>query len=243
MPGFLKKLKEYEESNLEESLKKLFLKFDESLLSQEAQKELKELREQIENNASTGLRKRSDEEEEEDDEDDGGEDGVSENKSKKKKKNEGDEEEDEEDEEYDENIDDDNEEENVAKLYDEATMPLEEVLKRYSSTENKVKKALKKKGLLKQTVGHPSPMIVAAGSSGSTSKLKKKQHLATPLNDLDDNNESKVERKPLDFQKQEEEDISEIKKNGGQLNELGESVNSTVQNHEQDYDEASNLVN
>jgi hypothetical protein len=235
MPAFLKKLKEYEESNLEDSLKKLFLKFDESLLTQEAQKELKELREQIENNASDGFRKKTD---------DGDEDDAEKTPTKKKKNGEkdidDDEEEEDEDEEDNESVDDENDDENVAKLYDEATMPLEEVLKRYSSTENKVKRALKKKGLFKQTLGRPSPMIVAAGSSGSTSKLKKK--LAATSDDLDSNGESKEERKPLDFQKQEEEDISEIKKNGGQLNELGESVNSTVQNHEQDYDEASNLV-
>lgn len=236
MPDFLRKLKEYEESNLEESLKRLFLKFDESLLSQEAQKELKELREEIENSASVGFKKKSEDDEEVDDAD-------VETNPKKKKKNENNQDEDDDEEDGSENIDDDNEEENVAELYDEATMPLEEVLKRYSSTENKVKKALKKRGLLKQTVGHPSPMIVAAGSSGSGSKLKKKSHLTTSLDELDNDDESKEEKKPLDFQKQEEEDISEIKKNGGQLNELDESVNSTVQNHEQDYDEASNLVN
>ena len=136
MPAFLRKLKEYEESNLEDSLKRLFLKFDESLLSQEAQKELKELREEIENNASVGFKKKSEDDEE-----------VETNPTKKKK-NENNQDEDDDEEDGSENIDDDNEEENVAKLYDEATMPLEEVLKRYSSTENKVKKALKKKGLI-----------------------------------------------------------------------------------------------
>ena len=184
-----------------------------------------------ENQSSNGLKQVEDK-----DEDDEEEIAAKNEKTPTKKKKmtvNGDNENDDNDdnEEGDDQIDDE-EDENVAKLYDEATMPLEEVLKRYKNTENKVKKALNKKGILKQNLGRPSPMITAAGSSSSASKLRKKQ-----LEEEDD-----VERRPLDFQKQEEEDISEIKKNGGQGNESIEDINSSVQNHEQDYDEASNLV-
>jgi serine/threonine protein phosphatase PrpC len=244
LPDFLKQLKEYENSNLEDSLKKLFLKFDESLLTPEAQKELKDLREEIETKASNCFKKQNDKEEENEEEEedaqtltdeDEAEDKVldSEDKTPSEQTQEADE---------DDPIDDDGE--NVAKLYDEATMPLEEVLKRYSNTENKVKKALKKKGILKQTVGRPSPMINAAGSSGSGSNLKRKNLLISALNDLDndeENGESGGDKQPLDFKTQEEEDISEIKKMSGLVDEMDQEINSSIQNHEEDYDEASNL--
>ena len=105
-------------------------------------------------------------------------------------------------------------------------MPLEEVLKRYSNTEQKVKKALKKKVILKPG---PSPMISKDSSKGSSSR----KHLA----------EQKLPNQTaVDFQKQEEIDINEIKFNSGGCIANGSSALSTSNNHEQDFDEASNLV-
>jgi hypothetical protein len=129
-------------------------------------------------------------------------------------------------------------------LYDEATMPLEEVLKRYKKTENKVKKVLdnKKSGGISASAKpyHPSPNI--SGSSSSMS-AKRKQRLKDALDAYGVIEESKlaasgpIKPPPItssaDFQKQEELDINEIKKN---------SLVLDAENHEQDYDEASNLV-
>ena len=220
------------------------------MLTPEAQKELKELREEIENKASNGHKKEGDKDDEEEDDDEDEDENEEEEEGEGEKENVENtpvkkKEVKQEAERIDDDEDEENDEENVAQLYDEATMPLEEVLKRYSSTENKVKKALKNKGIFKQTVGRPSPMIAAAGSSGSTasssSKLKKKQ-LKSSLDDADTKDVEAGDEKPLDFQKQEEEDICEIKKNGTLVNDSSENVNSSAQNHEQDYDEASNLV-
>lgn len=121
LPDYLKTLDQYKTGNLEEALKTLFLKFDESLLSAEAEKILKDLQEKGDST--------KDEEEEEDgddtEEDADNEEDEKENKEKtdipiKEYTNEAD------------------------ALVDEACMPLEEVLKRYSNTEKKVKKVLKK---------------------------------------------------------------------------------------------------
>ena len=207
LPDYLKSLDEYKNLNLEESLKKLFLKFDESLLSEKAQKELKDLKEMI----NTSMKKVNEEDEEEEEEE--GDEAKEESGS----------------DEAEEQEDPENE---AAQLYDEATMPLEEVLKRYASTESKVKKALRKKGVLKPG---PSPMITAARSSSH--KHKKKHH--------EEGEAAAEECKPItaaEFQKQEERDIDEIKKNGTLNEEIGEMINSSDNNHEQDYDEASNLV-
>jgi hypothetical protein len=196
LPHFFKNLEEYKNGNYEEALKKLFLKFDESLLTPEAQKELQCLRDTVTANGSM-----------KDEQEEGNEiKGVEE---------EGDEDNEEEEEE--------NAEIEAAKLYDEACMPLEEVLKRYASTECKVKKALKKKGLIK---AGPSPMI----ASRTTNKT------ASETGQSAQTNEAKVEEPVVaaDFAEQEELDIDEIKRNS-------KTVIATNA-HEQDYDEASNLV-
>lgn len=177
----MKHLDEFLSGNYEEALKKVFLKFDESLLTPEAQKELKDLREI--NSRKTSIK---------DDEEEAKVDDV-------KEAGQGDEEE----------TPPDDYASEAAKLYDEATMPLEEVLKRYSNTENKIKKALRKKGVLKPG---PSPCVTAAASS----RLKDK-----PISSA------------AEFQEQEEIDINEIKKNS--------KIDDESLNHEQDYDEASNL--
>lgn len=115
LPEFLKKLEDYTNGNFEEALKKLFLKFDESLLTPEALNELKELRDMSSEKSSL-----KDEKEE-----NGHVSGDSENDEEPEYENE------------------------AAQLCDEATMPLEEVLKRYTRTENKMKRSLKKKGIIR----------------------------------------------------------------------------------------------
>lgn len=123
-------------------------------------------------------------------------------------------------------------------------MPLEEVLKRYKKTENKVKKILdnKKSGGISASAKpyHPSPNI--SGSSSSMS-AKRKQRLKDALDAygvIEEAASGPIKPPPItssaDFQKQEELDINEIKKNSLVL-DAGEA-----ENHEQDYDEASNLV-
>ncbi|RNA30398.1 phosphatase 1G [Brachionus plicatilis] len=115
LPQFLKNLEDYSKGNLEEALKSLFLKFDESLLTPGALQELKELRDLSSRKTSV-----KDEKEE-----NGAESAKSENDEEPEYENE------------------------AAQLYDEATMPLEEVLKRYTKTENKMRRTLKKKGLIR----------------------------------------------------------------------------------------------
>ena len=123
LPAYLKTLDEYKKGELVDALKALFLKFDESLLSEKAEKELRELQEGSVH-----------------------EDETSENGNNNKK----DSDEDEEEEETDSETDKENNKKKTAKkeyvneadaLCDEACMPIEEVLKRYSNTEKKVKKA------------------------------------------------------------------------------------------------------
>jgi len=205
LPEFLKTLDEYEKGNLEEALKKVFLKFDESLLSESAQKELKEIKDTIsrETSLKNGKNRKDDNDNEEERENENGED----------------------DEEDDDNDSEQKEEDEAAQLYDEATMPLEEVLKRYSKTENKVKKALRKKGLIKKSDS------AETDDAAATSSTKSKKN-------SENSNNSETDETPVDFQKQEEIDINEIKNNG----HFDENQSSTsIQNHEQDYDEASNL--
>ena len=115
LPEFLKKLEDYTSGNLEEALKNLFLKFDESLLTPEALNELKELRDSSSRKSSVKG----------ENEENGHVSGNSENEEEPEYENE------------------------AAQLCDEATMPLEEVLKRYSRTEKKMKRSLKKKGLIR----------------------------------------------------------------------------------------------
>ena len=97
-PLTLKTLDEYKNNDLEESLRKGFLKFDELLLDGNVQKELKHIAGTI-----------SDEEP------------ANEGKEKK---------------------DDDDGKSEVENLYDEATMPIEEVLKRYTKTRKRVETQL-----------------------------------------------------------------------------------------------------
>lgn len=210
LPEYLKNLEEYANGNLEEALKNVFLKFDESLLSPEAQKTLKELKDLVSQKNSVKANKSDNEEEEEEEdeeEEDAGEE-VGEDDAKDEK-------------EYASEAD---------QLYDEATMPIEEVLKRYSNTQYRMKKALRKKKFAESQ----AEQSTSASSSGS--KSAKKKPLAEDLDNNDSSSSSKA--KPVDFQKQEELDINEIKKNSS-----GETVTSSnaTNNHDQDYDEASNL--
>jgi len=211
LPAYLKTLDEYKKGELVDALKALFLKFDESLLSEKAEKELRELQEgsvhedETSENGNNNNKKDSDEDDEEEEEETDSETDKENNKKKPAKK------------EYVNEAD---------ALCDEACMPLEEVLKRYSNTEKKVKKALKKNA---NTTTHTmSPAINAAGSSRKKSKLANQNN----------NNEAEVPKSANDFNQQEELDITEIKKNGN----LDEETNGTNQQNENDFDEASNLV-
>ncbi len=199
LPNYLKSLDEYKRGEFEDALKKLFLKFDESLLSPESQKELSEIRDMVSKNNSI-------------------KEGGEEKKDDAKEENDM-----EEDVEYEdeEKVGSATYQSETDALYDEACMPLEEVLKRYSSTECKVRKALRKKGVIKPG---PSPMITAPGSSSITCIETRRNLLA----------EDATPKKPVDFAKQEELDINEIKQNSHEV--------CSLPHDPQEYDEASNLV-
>lgn len=208
LPDFLKKLEEYEKNDLEAALKKLFLKFDESLLSDNAIKELTAIRDKCSKEGSL-----ADEEATE----------------SKDVKNESAEKTDEQNDSAEQNVDCDNIKSETAALYDEACMPLEEVLKRYTSTEKKMKKALDK--TKSANSASLSPMLNAPGSSaGKKSRLnliaENKVMPTTPL----------PKKSAAELDKQEEIDIKEIKQNG-HVELDGSEVNCEL-----DFDEASNLV-
>lgn len=211
LPDFLKTLEEYEKNDLEAALKKLFLKFDESLLSENATKELTAIRDKCSKEGSL----------------------VDEASETKEVKNESAEKSDEDEAESSEqkassvkpNEDCDNIKSETAALYDEACMPLEEVLKRYTNTEKKMKKVLDKtKSANSATL---SPMLNAPGSSASKkSRLNRDKVIpTTPL----------PKKSAAELDKQEEIDIKEIKKNG-HVELDGSEVNCEI-----DFDEASNL--
>lgn len=106
-------------------------------------------------------------------------------------------------------------------------MPIEEVLLRYKKTQIRTKKALELKKLI------PSPNI-----SGANKRLQRIKHVNGENGG--DAGEKVVLKTSDDFQKQEEIDINEIKKNSAvDADDTSESMSK----HEQDYDEASNLVN
>ena len=225
LPEMLKSLPEYQSGKLEEALRSVFLKFDESLLSEQAQKELRELRDLTSKKTSIFREDEEDEEEER----------VTEKKSDCKKKkptaaDQGDENEQEEGEEEEDESESKVKYANEAdQLYDEATMPIEEVLKRYSKAENKMKKILKESAGSAVKFGL-SPMLSAAGSS----KLKEKRGLRSDDSTVTPPAAPLHPSSTADFQKQEEIDISEIKKNSANPDEQHLST--------QDIDEASNLV-
>jgi protein phosphatase 1G len=213
LPEYLKTIDEYLKGDYPEALKKLFLEFDASLLTPEALKELMKLREDLSQKSSVKSSptkketKTEDikEEEEEEEEETATTDKEPQSKDEKDYKNEAD------------------------ALYDEATMPLSEVLKRYSSAETKVRNALANKGIL-------SPVIHAAGSSKALSNLKRRR-------ETEDDAFKQQDTKPADFKEQEELDIKEIKEEATN-GPIDTSTNTSQPNpHEQDYDEASNLVN
>ncbi len=208
LPKYLKSLDEYKRGQFEEALKKLFLKFDESLLTPESQKELSDIRDMVSKNNSVKAA---------DDQKNPAEAAIEE----------------EEDMEEDDIVYEEGEKVGGATyqsetdaLYDEACMPIEEVLKRYSSTECKVRKALRKKGVIKPG---PSPMITAPGSSSTTTCIETRRNLLAEEDGI-------TPKKPLDFAKQEELDINEIKQNSHPEGDL-----STIPHDPQEYDEASNL--
>jgi hypothetical protein len=204
----LKTLEEYERNDLEAALKTLFLKFDEKLLSEEALKELAQIRDpESDNESETPILKldevKSDQAE---DESESESTGATEQKSAKP-----------------DSATIDSIVSETAALYDEACMPLDEVLKRYANTERRVKKALNKNSLKEANSAHLSPMIAAPGSSASRkSRLKPSEIQTTP-------------KSAAELDKQEEIDITEIKKNGHA------DLNGEV-NCELEFDEASNLV-
>lgn len=106
-------------------------------------------------------------------------------------------------------------------------MPIEEVLLRYKKTQIRTKKALELKKLI------PSPNI-----SGANRRLQRIKHV-NGENGGDGGEEKVVLKTSDDFQKQEEIDINEIKMNSAvDADDTSESMSK----HEQDYDEASNLV-
>lgn len=216
LPAFLKTLEEYEKNDLEAALKKLFLKFDESLLTENAMKELTVMRDD---------ESVADEEEEQEK----NKEATTENLVKKAETDENEAEPKQPDSTTD-NCDDE-----TAQLYDEACMPLEEVLKRYTNTEKKVKKSLEKNNLKGANSAHLSPMITAPGSSAAR-KSRIKRHLKTSQSE-----DEKLQTTPpppakskAELDQQEEIDISEIKKNGS-VEQNGD------ENCELDCDEASNL--
>lgn len=215
LPEFLKKLEEYKKGEYEEALRQLFLKFDAYLLTSEAQTELAALRK-----SANGMSSVNGDEPEVTDvksEENGPEDGqvVCEQQDSEQE---------------------DDEENEAAALYDEATMPLEEVLKRYTNTEDKVRKMLKKKGLVR---AGPSPMISAPKSQKTSQESGlARRNLDTEVNNCGSSDQHDfLEPQVPDFVKQEELDISEIKKNS-----KADIILSSGNPHEQDYDEASNLV-
>lgn len=198
LPEFLKTIEEYSKDDIEAALKKLFLKFDESLLSEKALDELMRMRDTVSGQSSLH-----------ENEEPAGEEPAAASGKATESENDvveqkpsgkqiaaaaG--------EAADTIVSE------AAVLYDEATMPLEEVLKRYASTEKKMNKALTKNHLKNAKSAHLSPVI----------KTKQVRLTAAELD------------------KQEEIDITEIKKNGNQL------LDGSDANCELDYDEASNLV-
>lgn len=198
LPEFLKTIEEYSKDDIEAALKKLFLKFDESLLSEKALEELMKMRDTVSGQSSVHENEEANEEaavansdKAESDKDD-----AVEQKTSSKKISDA------ASEAADTIVSE------TAALYDEATMPLEEVLKRYASTEKKMNKALTKNHLKNAKSAHLSPVI----------KTKQVRLTAAELD------------------KQEEIDITEIKKNGNVL------LNGSETNCELDFDEASNLV-
>ena len=219
MPAFLKNLDEYQRNELEQALKTLFLKFDESLLSAEAEKELKDMRDACSNKTSI----KQDEEEDRDEElkeeveeeDTESEDSSVKNDATTQKVSEP---------KSDEIVSE------TAQLYDEACMPLEEVLKRYKSTQKKVKKALNKNHLVNGQKPGLSPMISAPGSTASRNLRSKK---LLELTEDKQKTPPPPAKSAAELDQQEELDITEIKKNGHL---------DGNQNYEQDFDEASNLV-
>jgi protein phosphatase 1G len=128
LPSTLKTLDEYKNNDFEETLRKGFLRFDELLLDENVQKELKVI-------AGT----MSDEEADGDD---------------AKNKKEG-----------------DDEKSEVENLYDEATMPIEEVLKRYSKTKKRVEaKMNENREKLGLTESHEVPDAEKPCASASNEK-------------------------------------------------------------------------
>lgn len=133
-------------------------------------------------------------------------------------------------------------------LYDEATMPIEEVLKRYNRVRTKAKRAMHKK-LLKANGGKP---IMPSPNISKRRPQQQEQHNEEQSNGNGcavDGTVAKLKTND-EFKKQEEIDISEIKKNSVADATVGSAtstaaVNSSsasLTNHDQDYDEASNLV-
>ncbi len=145
----LKTLDEYKTGNIEEALRKAFLKFDALLISEEARKELNLIAGNSEPNSDN------------------------EDKNVEKKK---------QDEQTEgakvESEEEDNERNEVEKLYDEATMPLMDVLKRYTKTKKRVKKQLNanrvKLGLepLKTNEGEESNDAVSETEGSSSKKVE-----------------------------------------------------------------------
>jgi hypothetical protein len=127
LPEYLKTLEEYSKGDLEEALKKLFLKFDASLITESAQKELTLIRDmncKKESEKSGGDNKEDANETEsetdvEKNDDEHSDEKIKKQESKNEKNNN--------DIDKDDDEDDDDEANETAKLYDEATMPLEEV--------------------------------------------------------------------------------------------------------------------
>lgn len=219
LPQFLKTLDEYKTNNIEEALKQLFLKFDESLLGEEVLKELAQIRDPDNEDEEESIHSEVEDKSQsvESKSDTGAENGSISDSEATEQKSSG-------KSESTAAADGDNIASETAALYDEACMPLEDVLKRYSNTEKKMKKVLdknKRKDLKNANTAHLSPMISAAGSSKRTLKA---QDVTPPA------------KSAAELDKQEEIDITEIKKNGhGELNGSSEA------NCELDFDEASNL--
>lgn len=129
-------------------------------------------------------------------------------------------------------------------------MPIEEVLKRYRKAETRTKKALDK-AQIKPVMPSPNISGAARRKAQQTSRLATSENGASGCCGGGENGGGVVvslvseEKKVVelktskDFQKQEEIDINEIKKNSSIL---GDEANESMTNHEQDYDEASNLV-
>lgn len=200
LPEFLKTIEEYDKDDIEAALKKLFLKFDESLLTERALEELMRMRDTVSGQSSA--HENEDEEAAEADEDQEAKEESDSDSDVVESKSPNDQISEMASEAADTIVSE------TAALYDEATMPLEEVLKRYANTEKKMNKALTKSHLKNAKSAHLSPVI------------KTKQ----------------VRLTTAELDKQEEIDITEIKKNGHV------QLNGSETNCELDYDEASNLV-